>query len=159
MLEKIIKANVKGASIDMYIYPDFEYSIVPLGRSNRNEWIGSRNLDYKIKGNFFENNNNEILNKIIEGLYVSINYEAMNIKANKNNVEYNFIESAKKEGFKKHHKISIVLLNKLKILRATDLTCIDINNDVWVGKRENSIEVSIENIEDLINYFEKIFNK
>jgi len=60
MLEKIIKANVKGASIDMYIYPDFEYSIVPLGRSNRNEWIGSRNLDYKI-----EDENSKSYNKTI----------------------------------------------------------------------------------------------
>ena len=163
MFEKVIESlenkEIRGATLDMYIYPNGEFTIVPSGHSKNREWIGSRNLDYKIKGNLKSMDINSIIDKIEEGLYISVNYDERGILAKKENVEEKFLENARKEDFKNYYKVSFVLLSQAKKLRVNSLTCVDKKNDEWVAKRENSVEFELSQRKNLEKYIEENFSR
>ena len=159
VIELLKNKGLRGATMDMYVYPSGEFTIVPSGQSSKKEWIGSRNLDFKIKGNFNSMDTNTVIDKIKEGLYVSVNYEEKGIKATKTNVEGVFIENAKKDNFINYNKISFVLLAQANVLRATILTFVDKKGDEWVGKRENSTEFNLNQKIELQKYIEEKFCK
>ena len=148
-MESLIEKGIRGAALDMYVYPSGEFTIVPLGQSSKKEWIGSRNLDFKIKGDFNSLSVESVIEKVDDGLYISVNYEDKGIVAKKTNVEEVFIENARKDNFKNYYKISFVLLAPTKTLRVNSLTCVDKKNDEWVGKRENSVEFALDKRKEL----------
>ena len=116
MFKKIVELiednGLRGASLSMYIYPNQEFTIVPFGRSSQRKWIGSRNINYKIKGNISLENPNEIIKKIIEGFDVCINYENKDLVVKKETVESEFFMSGQKVNFDKYFNISIGFLKE-----------------------------------------------
>ena len=98
-----------------------------------------------------------IIEKVEEGLYISVKYEDKGIVAKKTNVEENFMKNAREDNFINYYKISFVLLASTKILRVNFLSCVDKKSDEWVGKRENSVEFTLDKIKELEKYIEEKF--
>lgn len=156
MLNKIrnelIEKNIKGALIDIYLYPDNSYSIIPLGRSASKEWIGSRVLNYKETGNINDENDRNFANKIYNALNVSYKYEELGIEPS-GDMEPKFREEGKKNGFKGYKYLSVTLFAKKDTIEINELKPIDKKGSEWVGKSDTALIIDID---DCTNIYEII---
>lgn len=155
LLDSLKTKGLRGATLSMYVYPDGKFTIVPFGQSKEKKWIGSRNLEYKIDGDFISMDSNEIINKIIEGLDVSVNYEEKGINAKKDAVDSRFFEEGKKAGFTNYLNLSILLLSQTETIRINSLKPVDKKGEEWVAKTDASTDLSVYNANDLYDSIKK----
>lgn len=159
MLDKIqnelLERNMRGTLVDVYIYPDNSYSIIPLGRSSSKKWIGSRVLNYKETGNICSESDRDFANKIYNALIVSYKFEEMGIEPS-DNMEPKFSEEGKRNGFNGYRYLSVTLFAKTGTIEINELKPIDKKGSEWVGKSDTLISLPIEectNIKSVLNKY------
>ena len=146
--DEMLKNDIKGAMVDLYVYPDNTYSIIPLGRAFNKEWIGAKTLNYKETGNFNVDDNDTLMSKIYKSLVVSYNYNNMGIEPS-GNMEIKFTKDGKECGFKGYRYISIVLFASKGLIKINELKPIDMKGSEWVGKSDTSISLSTEECKNI----------
>ena len=156
--EELLKKQLKSASVDILVYPNKDYVIIPRGRSLDKEWVGAKVLNYKEKGNFNEDDIKLFNHKLLECLTISHDYNNKCIKPTNKNLEPNFNAEGSKNNFKDYHYISLIFFSNTDIIRINSLKPIDKKGSEWIGKASSSFELSIDNIDKAYDIIKNIYS-
>lgn len=154
----ILDKNQKSVALDMLVYPNGEFVIIPRGRSAEKKWIGAKVLNYKECGDFSKNSKDDVINKILKCLTVAYDYESLGIDPTDKNVEPRFSSDGAKAGFVGYFYLSILLFAATNTVKVNSLKPIDKKGSEWVGKSDTAVEIDDSNFDDIYNVLKKYIN-
>ncbi len=162
MIEEIynslVNYGLKGATMELTIYPNKDYVIIPFARDIHKKWFGAQALNYKITGNFFNEDSDEFISNILKCFKVCYDYENQNISLAKKDVDPNFEKEVKKNGLKGFHCFSISLNTTKEVISICELRFIDKNGKETIGKEEDTTLIEITEFNEIYQIIYKVAN-
>ena len=156
--EELLKKQLKSAAVDILVYPNKDFVIIPRGRSVDNKWIGAKVLNYKEKGNLNKDDEKTFADKIVGCLNVCHDYEKMGVEPTNKDVEPNFNIEGCKNSFKDYHYLSLILFSNTDIIKINSLRPIDKKGSEWVGKSDDAVELTLSDANKIYDNIKKYTN-
>lgn len=155
---EILNKNLKSAALDILVYPNCEYVIIPRGRSVDKKWIGAKTLNYKETGDLNKDAKKQVIYKILNCLNICFDYESLGINPSNKSIEPRFCVEGAKEGFKGYFYFSLILLAETSIVKVNSLKPVDTKGRDWVGNSNTSEQIDISNFYDVYEILKKYIN-
>ena len=145
MIEEIyndlVAMGLKGATMELTIYPNKDYVIIPFARDIHKKWFGAQALNYKVTGNFLNESTEDFTLKVLNCFKICYDYENLNINLAKKSVDPNFKKEVKRNGLKGFHCFSI----NLNVMNENICICkLRFTNDSGIetiGKEEDTTSI------------------
>lgn len=150
--------QLRSAAVDILVYPNKDYVIIPRGRSAEKKWIGAKVLDYKEKGNLNSEDSAQIDNKIIQALDVCCSFAEKGIEPTDKNVEAKFYQEGTKNDFKDYYYVSLIFFANNDTVRVNSLRPVDKKGSEWTAKEDTMTEVSSSDVDSVYNILKKYIN-
>ncbi len=156
--EELINRKLRGATVNVYVYPDMDYVIVPMGQSPTKEWFGFRNIDCLERGNIRVDSEETFMKKLSKSFKVGYDYINMGLKASPKDVEARFIKEGKENNFKNYCYLSLNILSSEEAIQINVMKNKDKKGMEWVGERDSKIVLPLNDSEKIYNCVKKFVN-
>ena len=162
MIEEIynnlVNYGLKGATMELTMYPNKDYVIIPFARDIHKKWFGAQALNYKVTGNFSNEGTNEFVLNVLKCFKVCYDYENQNISLAKKSVDPNFEKEVKKNGIKGFHCFSISLNTAKEVIAICKLRFVDKNGKETIGKEEDTTVIKLSEFNKIYQIIEQKMN-